>query len=262
MNQADTLFKINHADWISFSDAVPQWDSTAMLKVRFLVQKEETSLVYSRRQQESGIPSWVHLSLFFWVIIILITRLNYTFKLRQLLAASFNLQHLKQFHREGNILKQGYPVLLIALYLFTISMFGLKAIDPYLPKSFHFSFLEKFFLFFGGVFSVYFLKFSAIWFLGKLFDTAVVTKQYLLDHYLFQITEGLILFPLLILYVYSSIQIILFAAIAVLLMLWAYRLMRAVRIGFGCTNFSWSYLFLYLCTLEVLPLFFVYKLSV
>lgn len=229
---------------------------------RFFVERGTTHLNEIKRPVDSNVPLWIHLSFLFWIVVILFTRQSYTYRLNQIFVSTFSQQHVKQFQREGNILKQGFPVLLMFLYAFTISLFAYRAINLLYPNSFYFYLGEGFLLLAGVVVLFHFAKFIIIWLIGFMFETGQISFRYLLEHYIFHISEGIILFPILILYVYSGVHLFIYIAAIVLLALWIYRLLRAVIVGLECTNFSRYYLLLYLCTLEVLPVFILYKLAV
>jgi len=254
MIQEDSINVITQAKVVS---SVETKDSLA----RFFVEKGEVQIIETKRLEKNVVPLWMHLSLLLWVIVIVFARQSYTMRLRQIFVATINPKQVKQLQREGNILNQGFPVILLFLFVFTITLFAFITINQYFLNSFYFSSGEGFLILFGVVSFYHLLKFTAIWFSGALFETQRVSIRYLLDHFLFHISEGILLFPLLILFVYSGMLLFLYIALTVLLLLWVYRLQRAIIIGLACTNFSRSYLFLYLCTLEVLPIFLLYKLS-
>jgi hypothetical protein len=254
MIQNDSLYTSSQQEVFSL-------DTISESLPRFFVEKGKTQIIENKRIETDSVPLWIDLSLIFWVFVIVFARLSYTFRMRQIITTTINPKQVKYLLREGNLLKQGFPVILLLLYFFTISLFAFIAINQYLPESFYFSVGEGFLILYGVVVLFHLLKFVSIWFLGFMFNTRKVSLRYLLDHYLFHISEGFILFPLLILFVYSDLQLFMYAAIIVLLLLWLYRLQRAIVIGLACANFSPSYLFLYLCTLEVMPFFLIYKLG-
>ncbi|MCD6089923.1 MAG: DUF4271 domain-containing protein [Bacteroidales bacterium] len=228
---------------------------------RFFVEKGKVQINEIKRVENELIPLWIHLSLLFWVFIVVFIRQSYAFRMRQIIIATLKPQQVKQLLREGALLRQGFPVILLLLYYFTISLFAFLVLGSQYPKSFYFSFGEGFLLLFVAVFLYHALKYVIIWILGFLFETQDISFRYLLDHYLFHISEGLVLFPLLILFIYSGLPLFLYVALIVLLALWFFRLQRAIVIGLACTKFSPSYLFLYLCTLEVVPFVLLYKLG-
>jgi len=226
----------------------------------FFTNNSKVEMLEIKRLEYEAIPLWIHLSLFFWVIVIIIARQSYTLRLRQIFIAFLKPKQIKQLHREGNLLKQIFPALLLLLYAFVISLFTFLFLNQHFIQSFYFSSGEGFLFLYTAVILYHLLKFITIKFFGILFDTGSLSTLYLLDHFVFYISGGIILFPLIILYIYSEIQAFLYLAVIVLITLWVFRIIRAVFIGLDCINYSRYYLFLYLCTLEVLPIFLLYKL--
>jgi len=229
---------------------------------RFFTETGKVEIIETKRLEYQNVPLWMHISFFFWLLIIIFARQSYTFRLRQIFAATFKPKQVKLLRREGNFLKQSFPILLLLLFAFVISLFAFLIINKQHPDSFYFAFGEGFLLLYGLLILFFLLKFLLIKILGILFDTQSLSSLYLLDHFLFYISEGILLFPVLILLVYSGLQIFLYLAVILLVTLWLFRLQRAFVLGLGCTNYSLHYLFLYLCTLEVMPIILIYKLSV
>jgi hypothetical protein len=206
-------------------------------------------------------PLWLHISLFLGVIILILARHFYWAQLQQIFRLTLHLKS-KKAQRESNRQNQGFPILLLILYYYSLAAFVFLLINKYLPNTFYFSLGGGFLILLSILISIYLIKFLVIWFSGILFETKSVSQAYLSDYYLFQVSEGILLFPILILFVYSELQFFLYLAILLHVSLWIYRFFRAIIIGLGCTNFSRSYLFLYLCTLEVVPFIFLYKMMI
>ncbi|MBN2237197.1 MAG: DUF4271 domain-containing protein, partial [Bacteroidales bacterium] len=193
--------------------------------------------------------------------VVVFARQFYTLRLEQIFKSILSSSHVKQLHREGNLVKHGYPIILLFMFSFSLALFMFQLLRELYPHSFYFSVGQGFLLVLGATVAYFIGKFLTIWYLGVLFQTKQDTYRYLTDQFLFQISASFVLLPLLILYIYSGYQFFVLVAIIVLSLLWIYRLQRAFVIGLACTNFSRSYLFLYLCTLEVLPLLILFKLG-
>lgn len=240
---------------------LPQKESHDSLS-RFFTEVGKVEIVEKKRVEYENVSLWMHLSFFFWLVIIIFAKQSYTYRLRQIIWATLKPKQVKLLQREGNLLKQSFPILLLLLFGFVISLFAFLIIHQRKPGSFYFSSGEGFLLLYGLVILYHLLKFAVIKFTGILFETQSISTLYLLDHFLFYITEGIVLFPVLILYVYSGFAMFLYIAVILLVALLLFRLKRAFVLGLDCTNYSLHYLFLYLCTLEVMPIFLLYKLSV
>lgn len=226
---------------------------------RLFIEKGQTKINEIARPETFSTPIWVHLSILFWVLAVVFTKKSYFLRLQHILRNAFDLKHFKQIQREGSLLFQGFPLLLMFLNIFNLSFFAFMLLNDYAPGTISPTYFKGFLLVYGLIFLFQLGKILTIWFSGFLFKTSAVSSRYILDHYVFYITQGILLFPFLILFQYSGINLFLFSALVLLTVLWLYRLLRSVIIGLGCTNFSPSYLFLYLCTLEVFPFLLLYK---
>lgn len=89
---------------------------------------------------------------------------------------------------------------------------------------------------------------------GKNFNT------YFSDHLFLLGMSGLIQSPLLIIYFYSGLDVFLWASVIILAILWLFRLFRGFIIAIKQTTFSKSFIILYLCSLEILPIVLAVKL--
>jgi hypothetical protein len=101
--------------------------------------------------------------------------------------------------------------------------------------------------------------------LSVVFNQEKAAGTYIFNLFLMIMMSGLILFPANIFLAYSSMAVKHFAAIATISLIglmFLFRLSRAIRIWFSIPQFSFFYLFLYLCAFEVAPLLVVWKLSI
>jgi len=120
--------------------------------------------------------------------------------------------------------------------------------------------LDYLFLVFALALAIIFLiKKMLEFFISFIFNTFLSFKAYLLDHLYILGIGSIIQLILLVFYTYSQLKIILWMSIGVLIIFFIYRLIRSFIIGYQLTSFSKSYLFLYLCSLEILPLIWIYK---
>jgi len=116
-----------------------------------------------------------------------------------------------------------------------------------------------------GALVLYFLgKKLAYQALGSIFIGASETSEFLFNMDNFNRGTGIILFPIVALIAYYPIENPLFAVIAGVLIVSVFYVMLLKR-GISILlkkQFPIFYLFLYLCTLEILPLLLIYKLVV
>ncbi|MEI8006411.1 MAG: DUF4271 domain-containing protein, partial [Bacteroidota bacterium] len=103
------------------------------------------------------------------------------------------------------------------------------------------------------------LKIYIIRLLGTVFRTYFTTKDYLQNILVSMFTTGLILLPLLILTIFLHSDILLYITMISICLLYIFRVMRGYFIGISIKKFSYLFLFVYLCTLEILPLLVILK---
>jgi preprotein translocase subunit SecG len=118
------------------------------------------------------------------------------------------------------------------------------------------------FVFLIAVLALFLLKYFAHCFLGFLFKTQDLTKQYIEELYLKYKLFGVLLFPLVLLLLFSNS----FAGIAVAIgvstyvVFWITGTYFALTLGLMSRSLPKYYPFLYICTLEILPLALVWKI--
>jgi len=95
--------------------------------------------------------------------------------------------------------------------------------------------------------------------IAVVFNTKKAFKAYLMDHLFLLGVSSVFQLILIVFYTYSQETIFLWSAYAILIIFFIYRLARSFIIGFRLTEFSKSYLFLYLCSLEILPIIWIIK---
>ena len=116
----------------------------------------------------------------------------------------------------------------------------------------------------AGVFLYFYGKRLLYQLVGTLFETRNETGEFLFNMSNFQRTLGIVLIPLIALGSFSPFEnpkIIVFAGIVVVIAFQLVLMQRGVIILLR-KQFSILYLFLYLCTLEFLPLLLIYKVVV
>ncbi|MDD4739581.1 MAG: DUF4271 domain-containing protein [Bacteroidales bacterium] len=106
------------------------------------------------------------------------------------------------------------------------------------------------------------IKYVLIYFFGLLFRLEALCSKYNFNHTLFFITDGLVLIPFVFLFYFlpNNLQFsMLIASIIAISMLFLFRLLRGFALVFKNTKASQFYLFVYLCTVEFLPIIIIYK---
>jgi hypothetical protein len=103
------------------------------------------------------------------------------------------------------------------------------------------------------------LKIGLIRFLSFIFRTHQPSNEYILNILIFNILTGIFLLPLLVFAVYLKCVIFLWICMIIFTLFFIFRLIRGFLIGISITKFSSVFLFVYLCSLEMLPLVVLIK---
>ncbi len=102
-------------------------------------------------------------------------------------------------------------------------------------------------------------KYVTIVYLSWMFQLSESGKRYLANQIVFSFLFSLILFPVLLTMIYNPSTTALITSGILLVALHAARLIRSFAIGLTERHIPLHYLFLYLCTLEIVPLVLLLK---
>lgn len=92
-----------------------------------------------------------------------------------------------------------------------------------------------------------------------LFNSQKTYQVFFNDHLFVLSISGILQIPFLILFTYNQHLIFIWISVIILMVLGVLRMLRGFIIGYQQTEFSKSYIFLYLCSLEILPIIWAWK---
>jgi hypothetical protein len=184
----------------------------------------------------------------------------YTKRLRQIFKAAALPRYMNQLEREGNLFTErvSLGLSMVFLIIFTIA---LGQIFEYI-SGVNFSGKEGKWLYlelFAAVSGIWLIKAGIIKVTGIIFMTSEYARAYLLNNLIFNMITGLLLFLPVVMTAFSDATIYSWVSIVIISILMIYKVLRGVFIGITNSNFSILYLFIYLCTLEILPFVILYK---
>lgn len=183
----------------------------------------------------------------------------------QLISAFFNVTVTNQIVRDESVLLQRASLvlsvisyLLAGLFLYQVSVhYNWQII--WLQKG-----IVRFAMFAVAVASAYSIKMVTLRFLSTVFYQERPVALYIFNIFLTVMMVGLVLLPVNMILAFApaatrewTIEI----TVAIIFLIFLYRLVRAVGIWIGIPGFSFFYLFLYLCTFEIAPILVIYKLA-
>jgi len=146
-------------------------------------------------------------------------------------------------------------------FLITHALLAFFLLEEYTPYFFLTEFNYKLFLFiFLAIASFWFYRRMVIKIISFIFQAGVLSERQLKLDRNVENALGVVLLPLLILSIFSFHTFFLILALLIALGMQVFRWAQTVGIGISSTRFTILHFILYLCSLELIPLFIVFKL--
>ena len=182
-------------------------------------------------------------------------------KVHQFIQSFFGIRFLNQILREGNFYKERitYPLLFISFTSTALFFYGIvnfQSNDSFFILEI-IPFLKILFL----IFFLFIIKLLVIKFSGILFKVDKDESDYTSSVFLFSMFSGIFLLPVSICFWYVPNTFFEFFGLGILLIMFGFRIIRSFFFSTNESKFSLYYLFLYLCTVEIVPLFVLIKLT-
>ncbi len=155
----------------------------------------------------------------------------------------------------------GFNVIMLIVHILSISLFLFVLYRTFVSPS-----PEKTSILFLRIFTAYgffvLLKITIEKIIANVFDIDEIADHYLFQKHTYRNFISLLLFPVTILLIYSTVpKYTIIYAIGILLLLAAvYALFRVLRKNQGLISRNWFYFILYICALEITPYVILYKL--
>lgn len=207
---------------------------------------------------------WIIFTFLFIILLYTIIRNVYDKTLVVIFQAYWNDRAINQFTRDDNFLKLRNTLLYFVLFT---SVYGLllKFLFNYFDISFEYKGLEEYVficVFTGGF---YLMKFLLMKISGFIFSIQKLISGYLSILSISNFVYSIIIIPMLLFYQFIP-QAFQSYLLGIILILFCFNtIYKYLRTGsFILNNFQFPkfYLFLYLCTLEIMPLLIIYKVFI
>lgn len=201
----------------------------------------------------------------FVLCLIILTWVKYESERRvtQIFKAVFARHNMNQLLRDGDIIHERITPGLMFLSLISISSLAFLLTVHF---NVNIPLTENSFLIFSilasAIFILWMLKLVAIRISGVIFRTRAESNEYLITNLIYNVTAGMVAFPFVLIGHYAENQTSIIIAIAILALGIIARFIRSIFVGLTAQSFSVVYIFLYLCTLEILPILVLYKLLI
>lgn len=235
-------------------------DSTLCTSMFF--QKGEPHFDFQVKTKIQYGTEWMFFPLLICFVFATIITFKNNKRISQLFKAFLVPHFTNQLIREGNIMREFFIYPLLLTYFISISFLISTGLQHFLHFDIIFSQSLLISLF---VFLFFIFKLVLINIIGWVFQTSRETFEYLTNYMIFSIVAGVFLFPSVFFLIYSSpfiSEILVYIIMIILAIIFAYRTIRGLLIGLSSERYSLYYLFLYLCTVEILPLCISVKLLI
>ena len=206
---------------------------------------------------------WLPLVILFSLYIFSFIKVVYNKYIVQVLYSLINYQAAVRLLRDRNVLFRNMAVVLNFVFTINAGLFVYFLIDYFKLGQLYSNSLLCFLLYSFLIFIFFNLKFIICKIVGYVFSVNDIFEEYTHNEKLSNKNIGLLLFPVIILIPYVPTfmkPVILYAGLAIIIVLLAFRAFRAFQIIIR-REVSSFYLILYLCTIEILPLIIMVKYS-
>ena len=246
---------------------IPESDSASIHVIKevpsiFFPYKTQPTIINHRVRQVQQYD-WLTLLLILCLGILVWVKYEGGRRISQIFKAVGARHNMNQLFREGDIIRERITPGLMFNYLITFTTLVFLLIRPFdieIPGA-ESSFLQ-FSILAGVIFILWILKLTVIRLSGIVFKTRNDTNEYLITNIIFILVTGLVALPFVFSAHYSNNDIILWVSAAIFGLGLIMKFIRSVFVGLTMQTFPVFYIFLYLCTLEILPLLIMCKLIV
>lgn len=225
------------------------------------IDTKESGLIYREKADTNN--DWLTIVLFLELMLFAFVKSSFPKYIKTLMQSALNYYTAYKMFCEKNKSVFIVALLLEIFYYIIISVFIYQLL-VYYRIEFRF---DKFYLFLiclGILVAYYIAKILLYRFIGLLTE-----KQFEVDEYLFNMSNfnhiaGIFIFPVVAFIAFSPFEnhvIAIFTGVLVVIIFYFLLIFRGIGILLR-KHFSIFYLFLYLCALEFLPLFLLYKLVI
>ncbi len=183
-------------------------------------------------------------------------------RLNQIIKAFYFNRVANQLAREEVSITNRTTVILSILFLTSLSLFIYQLIDFYQYKL-PFDKLNLIWIIPSGLFLSYLIKMISIKTMGFIFKVQTEASNYIFTLFLFINALGLCILPVVVGIYFvkqAPAELFIYIGCSIIFLFLGTRIIRGFIIGVNSVRISNIYLFLYLCTLEILPIFIAVKI--
>ena len=204
---------------------------------------------------------WLIIALLISLILLAFVNFYHKKYITSIFISLLNYRAALKLKEDSNINTSRSGNILLILYFLNISILIYELIQYY-SINLEINEILSFLLIFLIILSIYFVKLVIILFLSSIFEIKEIISEYIFNTKIFNQISGIILLPLIISIQYigqNLTKYIIISSLIILLTVYITRIYRSIQIFFH-KQFSILYLFLYFCSIEILPFIILIKL--
>ena len=204
---------------------------------------------------------WLIFVIIFSLILLAFVNFYHKKYITKIFTSFSNYRAALKLKEDSNTLTGRSGNILLLLFFINISVLIYELFE-YFSLNIKINAILSFLLIFAIVASIFFIKQIIIRLLGSVFEITEIITDYIFNTKIYNQISGIVILPLIISIPYISqniSEILIILSFITLITIYTTRVYRTTQIFFH-KQFSILYLFLYFCSIEILPLLILIKL--
>ncbi|MBL4668727.1 MAG: DUF4271 domain-containing protein [Flavobacteriales bacterium] len=244
-------------------DTIYGIENEALIPIRYteiIKEKKPIKKEFNPSPHFVGVEIWQFLVLLIAVLLVGVVKAFSNNRYRQGIKALFNYTVAQEIIREEKVFFHRSNLLLTIVYVLTTSLFLYQLKETLEDEILEIANVYLFLVVVGFVLIVCIIKYIFSKVLSFVFDDLAIASEYIFNVSIYNNIFGVLLIPVLCIAYFTAIPfeyIILYFALPIGIITFCLRLIRVFLIGKG-REVLYVYIFLYICTLEILPLVVLY----
>lgn len=191
------------------------------------------------------------------------SRLNFPYKTKLYFLALASGRHFNQLEREGDFFKETPTWILFGIFVLALSLLIYETVVayPFLELMTGFSSHIRFIAIVAGVLAFFVFKGMVNAYLAWVFQTHMEKTAFGTNAFLFNNLIGVSLMPVVAIHLYNPSEALLLTGWFILLIFNVLKLINGIIVRKGRSKFSVHYFIMYLCTVEIVPLLLIVRLT-
>jgi hypothetical protein len=201
------------------------------------------------------VNNWIFWILLAGFVVLTLVRYYHEKRLRLFGRSIFKRSAATQLIRESPVYSHRSFLPMMLIYIISVTLLIYLSVEITSPGSTEGIKTLLVFVEFLGIYIAFsLLKILVIWLVSVTFKNTETAKEYIQNILIYNLVMGMLLLPVLVFIIYTYHELFLYLAGFLIFIMIFLRFLRGVAIGLSDSKFSLFHLFLYLCTLEILPL--------